>query len=158
MLVIVFLPGSRHLLISWLWSPSAVILEPKKINCHFPLFPHLFAMKWWDWMPWSLFSECWVISQLFHSPFTFKRHFSSSSLSAFRVVSSGYLRLLMFLLAVLIPACASSARHFTQCTLHICFQISNGEIVPWGNKWVNSFEKEWSFVKNPCKQAWSFFW
>ena len=25
-------------------------------------------MKWWDWMPWSLFSECWALSQLFHSP------------------------------------------------------------------------------------------
>ena len=22
-------------------------------TCQFPLFPHLFAMKWWDWMPWS---------------------------------------------------------------------------------------------------------
>ena len=32
------------------------------------LFPHLFAMKWWDWMPWSSFSECWALSQLFHSP------------------------------------------------------------------------------------------
>ena len=30
--VIVFLPGSKHLLISWLQSPSAVILEPKKIK------------------------------------------------------------------------------------------------------------------------------
>ena len=30
-LVIAFLPRSKHLLISWLWSPSAVILEPKKI-------------------------------------------------------------------------------------------------------------------------------
>ena len=30
--VIVFLPRSKHLLISWLQSPSAVILEPKKIN------------------------------------------------------------------------------------------------------------------------------
>ena len=29
-LVITFLPRSRHLLISWLQSPSAVILEPKK--------------------------------------------------------------------------------------------------------------------------------
>ena len=28
-----------------------------------------FAVKWWDQMPWSLFSECWVLSQLFHSPF-----------------------------------------------------------------------------------------
>ena len=29
-LVIAFLPRSKHLLISWLQSPSAVILEPKK--------------------------------------------------------------------------------------------------------------------------------
>ena len=32
-LVTAFLPGSKHLLISWLQSPSAVILEPKKIKC-----------------------------------------------------------------------------------------------------------------------------
>ena len=32
-LVITFLPRSKHLLISWLQSPSAVILEPKKIKC-----------------------------------------------------------------------------------------------------------------------------
>ena len=31
-LVITFLPRSNHLLISWLWSPSAVILEPRKIK------------------------------------------------------------------------------------------------------------------------------
>ena len=31
-LVITFLPRSKHLLISWLLSPSAVILEPKKIK------------------------------------------------------------------------------------------------------------------------------
>ena len=31
-LVITFLPCSKHLLISWLQSPSAVILEPKKIK------------------------------------------------------------------------------------------------------------------------------
>ena len=31
-LVIAFLPRSKHLLISWLQSPSAVILEPKKIK------------------------------------------------------------------------------------------------------------------------------
>ena len=34
----------------------------------FPLFLHLFPMKWWDQMPWSSFSECWALSQLFHSP------------------------------------------------------------------------------------------
>ena len=31
-LVLAFLPRSKHLLISWLQSPSAVILEPKKIK------------------------------------------------------------------------------------------------------------------------------
>ena len=45
-LVTAFLPRNRHLLISWLQSPSAVILEPLKINLSLcPLFPHLFAMK-----------------------------------------------------------------------------------------------------------------
>ena len=45
-LVIAFLPRSKCLLISWLQSPSAVILEPPKLSLPlFPLFPHLFAMK-----------------------------------------------------------------------------------------------------------------
>ena len=39
-LVITFLPRSKHLLISWLQSPSAVILEPRKIVIHcFHSFP-----------------------------------------------------------------------------------------------------------------------
>ena len=38
-LVIAFLPRSKHLLISWLPSPSAVLLEPKKSLSLFPLFP-----------------------------------------------------------------------------------------------------------------------
>ena len=47
------------------------------------------------------------------SYFTFiKRLFSSSSLSAISVMSSAYLRLLIFLLAILIPACASSSPEF----------------------------------------------
>ena len=41
-LVITFLPRSKHLLISWLQSPSAVILEPKKIKSvsfyRFPIY------------------------------------------------------------------------------------------------------------------------
>ena len=41
-----------------------------------------------------------------------KRFFSSSSLSAFRVVSSAYLRLLIFFPATLIPACGSSSPAF----------------------------------------------
>ena len=53
-LVITFLPRSKHLLKSWLQSPSAVILEHKKMkSVLFPVFSHLFTMKWWDQMPWS---------------------------------------------------------------------------------------------------------
>ena len=45
-LVIGFLPRSKHLLISWLQSPSAVILEPPKIkSLTVSMFPHLFAIK-----------------------------------------------------------------------------------------------------------------
>ena len=45
-LVIAFLPRSKCLLISWLQSPSAVILGPKKTSLSlFPWFPHPFAMK-----------------------------------------------------------------------------------------------------------------
>ena len=45
-LVITFLPRSKHLLISWLQSPSAVILEcPKIKSATVSTVPHLFAMK-----------------------------------------------------------------------------------------------------------------
>ena len=42
-LLIAFLPRIKRLLISWLSSPSVVILEPPEIKSLFPLFPHLFA-------------------------------------------------------------------------------------------------------------------
>ena len=45
-LAITFLPRSKRLLISWLQSPSAVILEPKKIkSVTVSMFPHLLAMR-----------------------------------------------------------------------------------------------------------------
>ena len=70
-LVIAFLPRSKHLLISLLQSPSAVILEPPKIKSDTvstisPSISH--EVKGPDWMPWSSFSECWALSQLFHTP------------------------------------------------------------------------------------------
>ena len=46
------------------------------------------------------------------SSFTFIKRLFSSLLSAIRVVSSAYLRLLIFLLAILIPACVSSSPAF----------------------------------------------
>ena len=82
-------------------------------NCHCFPFPHLFAMKWWDWMPWSLFSECCALSQLFHSPLSLSSR--GSLVLCFlplRVVSPTYLRLLIFLLAILIPACVYSSPAF----------------------------------------------
>ena len=48
--VIAFLPSSKHLLISWLQSSSAVIMEPKGKK-NLSLFPRLFTMKSWDQMP-----------------------------------------------------------------------------------------------------------
>ena len=67
-LVIAFLPRSRRLSISWPQSPSAVIFRAQENkDYHFLLFPRLFTMKWWDWMQWSSFSECWTLSQVFHS-------------------------------------------------------------------------------------------
>ena len=110
-LVIAFLPRSKRLLISWLQSPIAVIWEPPKIKsltvsivspsiCHEVMGPDAMILIFWmvSFKPtFSLFS------------FTFlKRLFSSSLLSAIRVVSSAYLRLLIFLPAILIPAWASS--------------------------------------------------
>ena len=110
-LVIAFLPRSKHLLISWLKAPSSVILEPKKIKsatvstvspsiCHEVMEPEAMIFVFWTLSFKPTFSL---------SSFTFiKRLFSSSSLSAIRVVSSAYLRLLIFLPAILIPACVSS--------------------------------------------------
>ena len=114
-LVIAFLPrSSKRLLISWLKSPSAVNLEPKKIkSVTVSTVPHLFTLKWWDQTSWSSFFELSFQPAFSLSSFTFiKRLFSSSSLSAIRVVSSAYLRLLIFLPTILIPACASSSPEF----------------------------------------------
>ena len=79
------------------------------------------------------------------SSFTFiKRLFSSSLLSAIRVVSSGYLRLLIFLLVILIPACASSSQAF--CKMYSAFTLNKqGDNIqlwhtpfPILNQWVTS--------------------
>src|SRR5574340_1279764 len=56
------------------------------------------------------------------SSFTFIKRLFSSSLSDIRVVSSAYLRLLVFLLAILIPACASSSLAF--CMMYSAYKLS----------------------------------
>ena len=65
--VIALLPRSKCLLISWLQSPSAVVLEPKKIkSVTVSIFPHLFATRWWDRMsPTALWgSKKWLAFSL----------------------------------------------------------------------------------------------
>ena len=115
-LVINFLPRSKHLLISWLQSPPAVILEPHQKNsltvsivspsiCHevMVLDAMILVFGMLSFKPtFSLSSFIFI-----------KRLFSSSSLSAITVVSSAYLRLLIFLLAILIPAVLPPAQRFT---------------------------------------------
>jgi len=108
-LVITFLPRSKHLLISSAYD--AVIIcsdfgapQNKGFHCFYCLPIYL---PWSDGTG-SLFSECWALSQLSHSPLSLSsRGYLVLSLSAVRVVSSAYLRLLIFLPAILIPACVS---------------------------------------------------
>ena len=66
------------------------------------------------------------------SSFTFiKRLLSSSLLSAIRVVSSVYLRLLIFLLVILIPACASSSWAFHMMYSAYKLNKQSDNIQPW---------------------------
>ena len=128
-----FLPRSKHLLISWLQSPSCSDFGAQENKvCHsFHCF-HIY-------LQWSDGTGCndlvfWMLS--FKPAFSFysftfiKRLCSSSSLSAIRVVSSAYLRLLIFLLAVLIPACALSSSLFRL--------IDGGKVETVANRWENS--------------------
>ena len=120
-LVIDFLLRSKRLLISWLQSLPTIIFLPRRIKsvtvsivspsiCHEVIGPD--AMIFVFWM--LSFKPAFSLPS-----FTFiKNLFSSSSLSAIRLVSSVCLRLLILLPAILIPACASSSP-FAWCTLHI---------------------------------------
>ena len=119
-LVIAFLLHSKHLLISWLQSPSAVILEPLEIKSI--TIPTVFPSICHEMMgPDAMILVLWMLSfkpSFSLSSFIFiRRLFDSSLLSAIRVVSSEYLRLLIFLLA----SNLDSSLCFIQawCTLHI---------------------------------------
>ena len=110
-----FLPRSKCCLISWLRSPSTVILELTKTKsvpvyivspstCHEVMGLDAVLLVFW------LLSFKATLS-LFSFAFI-KRLFNSSLLSASRVVSSAYLRLLIFLLVILTPVCDSSSLAF----------------------------------------------
>ena len=112
-LVIAFLPRSKRLFISCLKSPSAVILKPPKIKSltfsivspsifHEVMGPDAMILVFWM----LTFKPTFSLSS-----FTFIRRLFNS-LSAIGVESSAYLRWLVFLPAILIPACASSSLAF----------------------------------------------
>ena len=65
-LAMTFLPRSKRLLISWLHSPSAVILEPRKRKSATVSLSICYEVMGPDAM--ILVSECSALSQLFHSP------------------------------------------------------------------------------------------
>ena len=135
--VIAFLSRSKCLLISWLKSPSAVILEPPKINfvtvsivfpsiCHEMMRPDtmIFIFRMVNFKP-----------VLLPSSFTFiKRLFSSSLLLAIRVESFAYLTLLIFIPGILIPTCALSSLAFhmmySSCELNKQVTIHSLEVLP----------------------------
>ena len=122
---LLFLPRSKCLLIWWLQSMLAVVLKPKKINsvnvsilspciCHGVMGPDAMIFVFWMFS----FKPAFALSS-----FTFiRRLISSSYLSAIKVVSSAYLRLLIFLLAILIPACTSSSRAF--CIMFSAYKLN----------------------------------
>ena len=126
-------------------------------------------MKWWDWMLWSLFFWKLSFKPAFSlSSLTFiERLFSSSFLSAIRVVSSGCLRLLIFLLAILIPACASTSPAFhmrysefmlnKQCgniqLWHTPFPVFNQSVVPCPVPTVASWPA-YRFLRRKVRWVW----
>ena len=112
--VIAFLPRDKCILISWMQSSSAVILEPKKMkSVTASTFPSSICQKVMGLDAMIIF---WTLS--FKPAFSFssltliKRLFSSSSISAIKVVSSAYQRLLILLPEIMIPTYDSSSPAF----------------------------------------------
>ena len=132
-LVITFPPRSKCLLISCLQSPSTVILEPPKINSvtvstvYLSIYHELMGPDAMILVFWTLsFKPAFSLSS-----FTFIKCLFSSLFSAIRVVSSAYLRLLIFLLAILIPACASSSPAFHMMYSACKLNKQGDNIQPW---------------------------
>ena len=131
-LIIAFLPRSKHLLISWLQSPSAVILEPPKMSLTVPIvFPsvchEVMGLDTMILVFWMLsFKPTFTLSS-----FTLIKRLFSSSLSAIRLISSAYLRLLIFLPAILIPACASLSLAFHMMYFTNKLKKQGDNIQPW---------------------------
>ena len=113
--VIVLLPRSKHLLISCLRSPSAVILEPKKRKSYtISTFPPCICHEVMGLD--AVILVFWVLSlsQLFHSPLSPSSRGSLGHLHFLPLewYYLHYLRFLIFLPAILIPVCDLSSLAF----------------------------------------------
>ena len=109
--VVAFLPRSKHFLISWLLSLSALILEPKKrkyvtASSFSPYICHKIVG------PDTMILVFRMLFQASFSSFAIKWLLSSSSFFPIRGVSSAYLRSLIFLSAILILPCDSFSLAF----------------------------------------------
>ena len=106
--VITFLPRSKLLFnfMAAITIDSNVGSQENKVCHSFHCFP--IYLPWSDAM--NLVFECWVLSQIFHSALSVSS--SGSLVSLCFLVSSAYLQSLIFLPAILIPACASSIPEF----------------------------------------------
>ena len=155
-LVITFLPRSKHLLILWLQSvticsdfgvpkiKSATVSTVSPSICHEVMGPDAMILVFWML---SFKSTFWL------SSFTFiKRLFSSSSLSVRRMVLFAYLRLLIFLPAILIPAFASSSPVFLMMYSAYKLNKQGDNIQPWStpspiwNQSVNDSHLEFTLL------------
>ena len=89
-------------------------------------------LLWIDGIKFHDLSFLRVLSQLFHSPLSpSSRDSNCFLLSAIRVVSSAYLRLLIFLPAILIPACASSRLAFRMMYSACKLNKQSDNVQPW---------------------------
>ena len=102
---------------------SATVVTVSSSICHEVMGPDAMILVFWMLSFKPTFSL---------SSFTFiKRLFSSPSLSAIKVVSYVYLRLLVFLLAIFIPACASSSPAFLMMYSAYKSNKQGGTIQSW---------------------------
>ena len=96
------------------------------------MFHHLFAMKWWDKMPWFVFFECCVLHQFCHSPLLLSPR---SYLFLFTFCQKGGV---IFIREVndispsnLIPACTSYSLAFNMIYSAYKLNKQDDKIQPW---------------------------
>ena len=159
--VIAFLPRNNRLLISWMQSPSAEILGPRRRNLSLlPPFPSICHEMMELDATILVCCCCFFLILSFKPAFSFssctliKRFFSSSLLSVIKVVSCAFLRLLIFLPTILIPADDSSSQHFTWChrgdnkqPCHTPFSILNQSLVPYKRSLTVAFWPAYRFLR-----------